>query len=45
MAKANKKNRKNVKVGAMGYAYVQATFNNIIITLTNEQGQVISWGT
>lgn len=43
--KASKKVRKNVKIGAKGYAYIQATFNNIIITLTNEQGQVISWGT
>lgn len=44
MAKANKKIKKrNVKVEAEGYAYVQATFNNIIISLTNRSGQVISW--
>jgi small subunit ribosomal protein S11 len=44
MAKANKKVKKrNVKVEAEGYAYVQATFNNIIISLTNRSGQVISW--
>src|SRR6185295_17323113 len=32
-----------VKVEATGIAYVNATFNNIIISLTNEAGQVISW--
>ena len=42
MAKSNQKKR-NVKVEAMGQAHIQATFNNIIISLTNNQGQVISW--
>ena len=27
----------------MGEAHIQATFNNIIISLCNENGQVISW--
>ena len=27
----------------MGQAHIQATFNNIIISLTNNSGQVISW--
>jgi small subunit ribosomal protein S11 len=35
--------KKIVKVDAAGIAYVTATFNNIIISLTNESGQVISW--
>ncbi len=35
--------KRKVKVDPEGYAYIQATFNNIIITLTNKQGQVISW--
>ncbi len=43
MAKANQKKKKNVKVDAVGEAHIQATFNNIIISLTNAQGQVISW--
>jgi small subunit ribosomal protein S11 len=44
MAKALKKvKKKNVKVESNGCAYIQATFNNIIITLTNKSGQVISW--
>ena len=32
-----------VKVDAHGDAHISATFNNIIIALTNKQGQVISW--
>lgn len=43
MAKADKKKKKNVKVEAMGEAHIQATFNNVIISLTNNAGQVISW--
>jgi small subunit ribosomal protein S11 len=42
MAKSTK-NKKKVKVDAVGEAHIQATFNNIIISLTNSQGQVISW--
>lgn len=32
-----------VKVDAYGDAHISATFNNIIISLTNKSGQVISW--
>ena len=32
-----------VKVEALGEAHINATFNNIIISLTNMSGQVISW--
>ena len=32
-----------VKVDAIGEAHISATFNNIIISLTNMSGQVISW--
>lgn len=35
--------KKVVKVEASGRAFINATFNNIIISLTNETGQVISW--
>ena len=41
-AKAAAKKRV-VKVDAYGDAHVTASFNNIIISLTNKQGQVISW--
>src|SRR6476619_1975170 len=32
-----------VKVDSYGDAHVTASFNNIIISLTNKQGQVIAW--
>lgn len=41
MAKTTKKN--SVKVESEGQAHIQATFNNIIISITNKNGQVISW--
>ncbi len=41
-AKAAAKKRV-VKVDAYGDAHISATFNNIIISLTNKSGQVISW--
>ena len=43
MAKSNQKKKKNVKVDAVGQAHIQATFNNVIVSLTNGSGQVISW--
>src|ERR671926_1432272 len=41
-AKAAAKKR-IVKVDVYGDAHITASFNNIIISLTNKQGQVISW--
>lgn len=46
MAKGRKQTRQkklNIKVEPEGYVYIQATFNNIIISMTNKAGQVISW--
>lgn len=43
MAKTTRKKKKNVKVDPVGQAHIQASFNNIIITLTNASGQTISW--
>ena len=44
MAKTEKSSKKRVvKVDTIGKAYVNASFNNLIITLTNNGGQVISW--
>jgi small subunit ribosomal protein S11 len=46
---AQKKNDKSkskkrvVKVEAVGQAHIKASFNNIIISITNNSGQVISW--
>ena len=43
MAKARKVKKRNVKVEPEGMAFIQATFNNIIVSITNKRGQVISW--
>lgn len=45
MAKGAKKvvKKRKVKVAPEGLAYIQASFNNIIISITNKQGEVISW--
>ncbi|HOO70416.1 MAG TPA: 30S ribosomal protein S11 [Spirochaetota bacterium] len=38
--RTKKKEKKNVPIGK---AFVQATYNNTIITLTDMQGNVVSW--
>lgn len=43
MAKGKKAKKRKVKVDADGLVYIQATFNNIIISLCNRAGEVISW--
>jgi len=44
MAKKTGTNRKRtVVVEANGMAHVHSSFNNIIVTLTNMNGEVISW--
>ena len=40
-ATTNKK--RNVKVDALGQLHVHSSFNNIIVSLANSEGQVISW--
>ena len=35
--------KRNVKVDAIGQLHVHSSFNNIIISLANGEGQVISW--
>lgn len=46
MATNNKKVSKKrvVAIDANGQAHIKATFNNIIISITNSTGQVVSWG-
>ena len=45
MANTNKKKvvKKKVKVDPLGQVHIRATFNNIIISVTNVDGQLISW--
>jgi len=40
-----KKTRKREKVDPMGIAHVKASFNNTIITITDNYGNVLSWAT
>jgi small subunit ribosomal protein S11 len=44
MAKKKVSSKKRiVQVEAVGQAHIHSSFNNIIVTLTNSTGQVISW--
>ncbi|MCL6581787.1 MAG: 30S ribosomal protein S11, partial [Firmicutes bacterium] len=40
-ARPSRRERKNIPVGR---AYIQSTFNNTIVTLTDQNGNVIAWG-
>ena len=35
--------KRNVRVDAIGQLHVHSSFNNIIISLANSEGQIISW--
>ena len=41
--KAKSSKKRVVKVEALGQAHIHSSFNNIIISMTNNVGQVISW--
>ncbi|MBK6506783.1 MAG: 30S ribosomal protein S11 [Ignavibacteria bacterium] len=43
MAKNLKKTKKKANVDANGVAHIKATFNNVIVTLTDIYGNTISW--
>ncbi len=43
MAKTFKKSKKKIQVESNGIAHVKATFNNVIVTLTDMYGNTISW--
>ena len=46
MAKANTRVRKKVKKNvAEGIAHIHASFNNTVITITDRQGNSLSWAT
>ena len=46
MAKANARVRKKVKKNvAEGIAHIHASFNNTIVTITDRQGNALSWAT
>lgn len=41
--RATKAKKRKVRVEPEGFAYIKASFNNIIISITNKKGEVISW--
>lgn len=41
----DKAKKRVVKIAAVGQAHIKASFNNVIISMTNEAGQVITWAT
>lgn len=43
VTKTSKTSKRKVRIEATGQAHVHTSFNNIIVTLTNAEGQVISW--
>ncbi len=43
MASPKKRTKKREKVEANGVAHIKATFNNTVISLTDNYGNVISW--
>ena len=43
MAKIAKKAKKRTHVDSNGVAHVKATFNNVIVTITDIYGNVIAW--
>ncbi len=43
MATQQKGRRKKIQVESNGAAYVKATFNNVMITITDTYGNTISW--
>ena len=43
MAKSTKKTKKKTVVDAHGIAHVKATFNNVLVVLTDIYGNTISW--
>jgi small subunit ribosomal protein S11 len=43
VAKAVRKTKKKIQVDTTGRAYIKATFNNVLVTLTDVYGNTISW--
>lgn len=43
MAKVTRKAKKKVLVDAVGVAHIKATFNNVIVTVSDTYGNTISW--
>ena len=42
-ARTRKGKKKTVKITAMGQLHVHSSFNNVIVSLTNSEGEMIAW--
>lgn len=42
--KKSKKKKKDIKIDSHGLVFIQSTFNNTIISITDQKGGVVSWG-
>ncbi len=45
MAAVKKRQKRKVASSSEGRAYVRATFNNVMVTITDKYGAVLSWST
>jgi len=43
MNSPKKASKRKVKIDAQGQVHIKASFNNVIVSITNSTGQVISW--
>jgi len=43
LAKVTRKSKKKVHVDAVGVAHIKASFNNVLVTITDVYGNTISW--
>ncbi len=43
MAKTTRKAKKKVHVDSIGVAHIKASFNNVLVTITDVYGNTISW--
>jgi len=43
LAKVQRKQKKKVHVDAVGVAHIKASFNNVLVTITDIYGNTISW--
>jgi small subunit ribosomal protein S11 len=43
MSSQKKVTKRKVKIDAQGQVHIKASFNNLIVSITNNTGQVISW--
>lgn len=44
MKDKEQRKKSNVKISQKGKVYITATFNNTLITITNDQGDTVAWG-